>query len=55
MNTPWIMFYNNGEVVVDVCIKYEDDPYHHGYYITPRHGKVYVNTVIEVREPSKEE
>ena len=56
MNTPWIMFYNQGQVVVDVCIKFEDDPYNdiYSYYITPRYGKVSVKQVIEVREPAKE-
>ena len=56
MNTPWIMFYNQGQVVVDVCIKFEKDPYNdnYSYYITPRYGKVPVKQVIEVREPSKE-
>lgn len=56
MNTPWIMFYNQGQVVVDVTIKFEKDPYNdiYSYYITPRYGKVSVKQVIEVREPSKE-
>jgi hypothetical protein len=56
MNTPWIMFYNNGQVVVDVTIKFGAElKYPYGeYYITPRYGKVPVDNVIEVREPSKE-
>lgn len=56
MNTPWIMFYNNGQVVVDMCIKFDVEhkyPYTE-YYITPRYGKVPVDNVIEVREPAKE-
>ena len=56
MNTPWIMFYNQGQVVVDVTIKFEKDPYNdnYSYYITPRYGKVPVKQVIEVREPTPE-
>jgi hypothetical protein len=58
MNTPWIMFYNhanNGEVVIDVCIKLViDTNTYNEYYITPRYGKVSAHDVIEVREPSKE-
>ena len=56
MNTPWIMFFNNGEVVIDVCIKFDTEnkyPYSE-YYITPRYGKVPMAIVIEVREPNKE-
>lgn len=49
------MFYNNGEVVVDMCIKFVDSSYpYNGYYITPRYGNVFTDTVIEVREPAKE-
>jgi hypothetical protein len=50
------MFYNNGQVVVDMCIKFDVEhryPYSE-YYITPRYGKVPVDNVIEVREPSKD-
>lgn len=56
MNSPWIMFYNNGQVVVDVTIKFGAElkyPYSE-YYITPRYGKVPVDNVIEVREPAPE-
>jgi hypothetical protein len=59
MNTPWIMFFNhanNGEVVVDICIKFViDTNTYDEYYITPRYGKVSTNDVIEVRASSKEE
>ncbi len=57
MNTPWIMFFNDGNVVIDVCIKVGTEPCYprSEYYITPRYGKVPVSNVIEVREPSKEE
>lgn len=61
MNTPWIMFYNhanNGEVVIDVCIKLVIDTNTYPaneYYITPRYGKVSAHDVIEVREPTEEE
>jgi len=57
MNTPWIMFYNQGQVVADIGIKFEEDPYNdnYSYYITPRYGKISVKQVIEVREPAKEE
>ena len=57
MTTAWIMFYNNGEVVVDVCIKFGVEhryPYTE-YYITPRYGKVPVDNVIEVRDAAMEE
>jgi hypothetical protein len=56
MNTPWIMFYNQGQVMVDVTIKFEKDPYNdnYSYYITPRYGKVSVKQVIEVRNPAEE-
>lgn len=50
------MFYNNGQVVVDVTIKFGTElkyPYSE-YYITPRYGKVPVDNVIEVREPTPE-
>ena len=56
MNSPWIMFYNQGQVVVDVTIKFGAElkyPYSE-YYITPRYGKVPVDNVIEVREPAPE-
>jgi hypothetical protein len=57
MNTAWIMFYNNGEVVVDVTIKFGvEHRYPYGeYYITPRYGKVPVDNVIEVRDAAMEE
>lgn len=57
MTTAWIMFYNNGEVVVDVAIKFGVErtwPYTE-YYITPRYGKVPVENVIEVRDTAMEE
>ena len=56
MNTPWIMFFNDGNVVIDVCIKVGTEPYYprSEYYITPQYGKVPVANVIEVREPNKE-
>jgi hypothetical protein len=56
MNTPWIMFYNNGQVVVDVTIKFGAElKYPYGeYYITPRYGKVPVDNVIEVRGPERD-
>jgi hypothetical protein len=57
MTTAWIMFYNNGEVVVDVTIKFGVEhkyPYTE-YYITPRYGKVTVDNVIEVRDAAMEE
>jgi hypothetical protein len=55
------MFYNhanNGEVVIDVCIKLVIDTNTYPaneYYITPRYGKVSAHDVIEVREPTEEE
>ena len=57
MNNPWIMFYNNGEVVIDVCIKFgvENKYPYDEYYITSRYGKVPVDNVIEVREPNTNE
>jgi hypothetical protein len=57
MTTAWIMFYNNGQVVVDVAIKFGvEHKYPYGeYYITPRYGKVPVDNVIEVRDVPMEE
>ena len=51
------MFYNNGEVVIDVCIKFgvENKYPYDEYYITSRYGKVPVDNVIEVREPNTNE
>jgi hypothetical protein len=57
MTTAWIMFYNNGEVVVDVTREFGvEHRYPYGeYYITPRYGKVPVDNVIEVRDAAMEE
>lgn len=51
MDNDWIMFYSNGQVVLDIVIGcWIDVTYPRGkYYITPRYGKVPAYAVIQLR------
>lgn len=51
MNNDWIMFYSNGNVVVDVSLGvFKDTSYPYGTHdITPHHGKVPASSIIERR------
>jgi hypothetical protein len=53
MRNDWIAFYRNGEVRVDVVLRYgKDIRYPYGTHaITPHHGEVPQTSIIETRTP----